>query len=126
MSLGLADAEWVASWIGLAKNLHYDLRKRDTLNREFNITSIMSKPQSDLSLAAITDAKSLYDNLVQEQYTGAEKRAALEICVIRDSLDTLGGAARWVPNDRTFSDCMTKLRGNVAPLMELIQTCKYI
>ena len=42
MSEGLADAEWVASWIGLAKDYRYDLRKRDLLNREFRITSIMS------------------------------------------------------------------------------------
>ena len=28
MSEGLADAEWAASWIGLVKDLHYDLRKR--------------------------------------------------------------------------------------------------
>ena len=33
MSEGLAEAEWVASWIGLVKDLHYDLRKRLTLNR---------------------------------------------------------------------------------------------
>ena len=33
------------------------------------------------------DANSHWVN--REQYTGAEKRAALEICVIRDSLDSL-------------------------------------
>ena len=93
LSSSLAEAEWVASWIGLVKDINYDLKKRDTLNREFKITSIMSEPDSDLSLSAITDAKSLYDNLVKGNYTGAAKRAALEICVIRDSLDSLGGSA---------------------------------
>ena len=44
---------------------------------------------SQMNLAAVTDAKSLYDNLVREQYSGAEKRAALEMCVIKDSLDSL-------------------------------------
>ena len=47
-------------------------------------------------MAMVTDAKSLYDSMMQEQYTGAEKRAALEICVIKDSLDSLGGIGRWV------------------------------
>ena len=84
MSEGLADAEWVASWIGLVKDYRYDLRKRDLLNREFKITSIMSTDDdSQMNMAAITDAKSLYDNLVREQYSGAEKRAALEMCVIK-------------------------------------------
>ena len=93
LSETLADAEWVASWIGLCKDLYYDLRKRDVLNREIKIAAIMSEPESDLDLASITDAKSLFDNMMQEQYTGAEKRAALEICVIRDSLESLGGKA---------------------------------
>ena len=73
MSEGLADAEWVASWIGYIKDLHYDLRKRHTTNREFKVTSIMSeKPDNELTLAAITDAKSLYDNLARKQFSGAE------------------------------------------------------
>ena len=32
MSDGLAFGEWMASWIGLARDLNYDLRQRDTLN----------------------------------------------------------------------------------------------
>ena len=94
MSEALADSEWIASWFGLAKDLEYDLRKRHLLNREIKIASLTTcHDNSELDLATITDAKSLYDNLMQEQYTGAEKRAALEICVIRDSLESLGGRA---------------------------------
>ena len=82
MSEALADSEWIASWFGLAKDLEYDLRKRHLLNREIKIASLTTcHDNSELDLATITDAKSLYDNLMQEQYTGAEKRAALEICV---------------------------------------------
>ena len=72
MSEGLADAEWVASWIGLAKSITYDLRKRDTLNREIQLTSIVAESDSGLDIACITDAKSLYDNLNREQLSGAE------------------------------------------------------
>ena len=72
MSEGLADAEWVASWIGLAKDITYDLRKRDTLNREIQLTSIVAESDSGLDIACITDAKSLYDNLNREQLSGAE------------------------------------------------------
>ena len=81
--------------------MEYDLRKRHLLNRESKIASLTTcHDNSELDLATITDAKSLYDNLMQEQYTGPQKRAALEICVIRDSLESLGGRARWVPHDR--------------------------
>jgi hypothetical protein len=126
MSEGLADAEWVASWIGLAKELSYDMRKRDLLNREFKITSIMStEDETQMNLAAITDAKSMYDNLVREQYSGAEKRAALELCMIKDSLDSLGGKARWVPHEENPVDCMTKIKGNAVRMLELLRTGKY-
>ena len=87
LSETLVDAEWVASWLGLAKDLKYDLRKRDQLNREIKITSIISEKDCELDIASIIDAKSLHDAISQEQYTGAEKRAALEVCVIRDSLE---------------------------------------
>ena len=80
---------------------------------------------SHMNMAAITDAKSLYDNLVREQYSGAEKRAALEICVIQDSLDSLGGTARWVPHEKNPVDCMTKLKGNASEMLTLLRKGKY-
>ena len=72
-------------------------------------------------MAAITDAKSMYDNLTREHNSGAEKRAALELCVIKDSLDRLGGTARWVPHEKNPVDCMTKLKGNAAMMLELLR-----
>ena len=78
-----------------------------------------------MNLAAITDAKSMYDNLVREQYSRAEKRAALELCVIKDSLDSLGGKARWVPHEENPVDCMTKIKGNAVRMPELLRTGKY-
>ena len=126
-SEALADSEWVASCIGLCKDLEYDLRKRHLLNREIKIASLTTcHDNSELDLASITDAKSLLDNLMQVQYTGAEKRAALEICVIRDSLESLGGRARWVPHDRNPADCLTKLKGNVDSLLKLMREGSYI
>ena len=43
LSETLANAECVASWIGLAKDLKYDLRRRNVLNRDIKITSILSE-----------------------------------------------------------------------------------
>ena len=78
MSEGLAQAEWVASWIGLARDLSYDVRKRIVTSRQFEVTSIISKGDSDRDVAAVMDAKSLYDNLTREQWSANERRAALE------------------------------------------------
>ena len=121
LSEGLAETEWVASWLGLARDLQYNMRQRDTLNREFNTTAIISEGDSELDMAAIIDAKSLYDNLNREQYSGAERRAALEVCVIRDSLEALGGRARWVPHEENPVDCLSKLKGNTSRLLQLLR-----
>ena len=85
----------------------------------------MSESQADFDMASITDAKSLYDNCVQEQYTGAERRAALEICVFRDSLESMDGTAHWVPHQENPSDCLTKMRGNAQRLLKLMRDAKY-
>ena len=98
------------------------MRQRDILNREIKVTAIITESDSGLDLASITDAQSLYDNLVQEKYTGAEKRADFEICVVRDSLESLGGKARWVTHNRNPADCLPRLKGNVECLLKLMVT----
>ena len=42
-STSLADGEWIASWLGLAKSLEYDLKRRNELNREIKIMNILSE-----------------------------------------------------------------------------------
>ena len=44
---------------------------------------------------------------------------------MRDSLEVLGGTARWVPHEKNVSDCMTKVKGNVVPLLKLMREAKY-
>ena len=91
--------EWMTTWFGLARDPKFILKDRDSVNREIEVQSIMSTAESPLrEMIAVSNSKSLYDNLNRDQFTGAEKRSALEICVIRDSLKALGGTARWVPH----------------------------
>eukprot|EP00971_Amphidinium_carterae_P166027 3290721-Amphidinium_carterae.1 len=92
LSAGLAQAEWISSWLGLATDLNYKLPMRDKENRRLQIQALMREPEdSNMRLVAALDAKSLYDNLQREAFSGAERRAALEIAVIRDSLRAIGG-----------------------------------
>ena len=102
MSSVLAECEWVASWFGLAKDLHYDLRQRDTLNREIKVTSIMSSDDSELNMKAITDAKSMYENLNREQFTGAEKKGTFgDLC--DSGLFGISGWTCWMGSSRRES-----------------------
>ena len=45
--------------------------------------------------------------------------------MIKDSLDQLGGAVRWVPHELNPVDCFTKLKGNAAPLIQLLRRGKF-
>ena len=112
LSEGLANAEWTDTRLGLAKNRRYRVIRRDNLNREFKLNAIVSKKEDHFDIVTITDAKSLYTNLTREQYSATEKRAALEICEILDSLEALNGSVRWVPREWNPVDSMTKMHGN--------------
>ena len=115
MSEGLAFGEWMATWFGLAKDLDYKMEDRHVNNREIKLQSIMSEAKSDLpTLLAVSDSKSLYDNATREQFTATEKRAAMEISVIRDSMDSVGATARWVPHELNVSDCLTKRKATAS------------
>lgn len=46
MSEAPADLEWVASWSGLCKDLHPDLRKVDLLYREIKIGAFTTWPMT--------------------------------------------------------------------------------
>ena len=60
------------SWIGQAKSTSNDMRKRQEMSQGIQITAVLRESDSDLKdLLAVADAKSMYDNLTREQYTGA-------------------------------------------------------
>ena len=42
--------------------------------------------------------------------------------MIRDSLESLGGSARWVPHEENPVDCMTKLKGNISRMLQLLKS----
>ena len=55
LSEGLADADWTATWLGLAKDRNYRVVKRDDLNRAFKLNAIVSKKEDHLNIVTITD-----------------------------------------------------------------------
>eukprot|EP00971_Amphidinium_carterae_P225119 4465625-Amphidinium_carterae.1 len=63
-------------------------------------------------LWAVTDSKSLYDVLNRESLSSIDRKAALELRWVRDTLSDLHGQCRWIPHDRNPPDTMTKQKGN--------------
>ena len=73
----------------------------------------------------ITDAKSLYDALIKcHPASRQDRRNALELAAIIDSMNRGGGMVRWTPHQRMAADMLTKAditKGNGA-LLHLLRS----
>ena len=83
-------------------------------------------PRKELGqLLTICDAKSLYDHLHSETAgCTADKRTAIEIQIVRASLDAQGGEVRWIDHSNMYADALTKRNGNVPLLQTLMRTAR--
>jgi hypothetical protein len=119
---GLAGCEWTFSLLNGMYLKNFELRKRDKQLSNIKVQALMAEPEhKEIRLLAIMDAKSLYDNLMKEATSQGEKRAAIEVVIARESLDVLGGIARWVPHELNIVDCLSKLKGNRKSMIDYLK-----
>ena len=55
-----------------------------------------------------TDCKSLYDVCTKNGSMPDERRVALDLLDVRESIEEMGDKIRWIPTDHMLVDCMTK------------------
>ena len=69
----------------------------------------------------LSNPKRLRDLLIHAGRVGVseDKRTAIEIQIIRNSLEQQAGKIRWVDHSGMYADCLTKRNGN-APLMQAL------
>ena len=123
LSKGLSEMAWT---ITVYKDLiteNFDLRDWQRMLRDQRVMAF-AKGDMDETLKqslCIVDAKSLFDHLVK-QTVGCtdDKRTAIEMQVIRQSMQETGAVIKWVPHPRMFMDCLTKRNGNRGPLLQLL------
>eukprot|EP00971_Amphidinium_carterae_P092284 1827116-Amphidinium_carterae.1 len=120
MSLRLSHAEWAMEWWKLAVDCNYDLRQRVQNAHQIDVRPVVKKNVEIPKLLAVTDAKSLFDTVNKESYSHTERRAALEVAVIRDSLNILSGQIRWIPHSMNAAYCLTKLGANAQAMIALL------
>eukprot|EP00971_Amphidinium_carterae_P146727 2907981-Amphidinium_carterae.1 len=80
------------------------------------------KPGPDQSAVLFTDSKSAYDILSQTRpsLSGVDRKAALEARVVMTSISAFDGQIRWLPHHRNIADGLTKEKGNVSPLIDVL------
>ena len=68
---------------------------------------------------AVVDCKSLYDHATAPTSPGGadDKRCAIDVLIIRESLGRLKCTLRWTPRDRMLADALTKKSADPADLL---------
>ena len=72
------------------------------------LRSDWAKMCNKIPFALGTDCRSLYDVCTQSGSLPEERRVALDIMDIKESIEEMGDQMRWVPTDHMLVDCMTK------------------
>ena len=123
MSEALAEVGWVRGLYEEMTNPSFDIVNWSAMTRHRGllVAGRTVDPKKELQeLLTICDAKSLYDHLLNETAgCSADKRTAIEIQIIRSSLDAQRGDVRWVDHVGMYAYGMTKKGGNI-PLVQVL------
>ena len=71
-----------------------------------------------------TDCKSLYDVCTKQGSMPEERRVALDLLDVRESIEEMGDQIRWIPTDHMLVDCLTKTMPADA-MMEYLKKMEY-
>ena len=65
--------------------------------------------KSSLQPTMVIDAIYVYDSYHKESMSAVDKRSGLEIRMVKEQLQSLGGQLRWVSSERQLADGFTKM-----------------
>ena len=82
---------------------------------------------SSRKVLIVTDCKSLFDHLISKSSpTLEDRRTAIDIIILRDSVNRLQAVVRWIPADRMLADALTKENPDAFDLLRgCIRTHQY-
>ena len=126
MSEALAEVEWIRGLFEELTNPILNINEWAAKSRNRGLMVAVGSSDAQLRLPkvlSIGDAKSLYEHLHTETSGGAnDRRTAIDIQIIRSSMEAQGATVRWVDHDGMYADAMTKRNGNVPLLQILMRT----
>ena len=120
LSRGLGELTWCVTVFNEMMCAAFDLREWQAALQHRRLCAVPGFSKDSENLAAV-DAKSLYDHLAKETcgHT-ADRRTALEMQIIRQTEAEVGASIRWIDHNRMIVDCMTKVGGNLEPMMKML------
>ena len=98
----------------------FQLMLREILDGHRCLATIWNVESPRLGML-MTDCKSLFDHLQSKSSpTLDDRRTALDIVIIRDSIAKMKTSLRWLPTDRMLADALTK---ESAEAVDLLRAC---
>ena len=127
LSKGLGDLMWLAVLMEEITNPKFNMKTWMEHMKEREVLVVGTEETQDLlrESLAIVDAKSLFDLLSKDTVGGQDKRTAIEIQIIREDLQKMQGQVRWVDHPAMVADPLTKVKGNVGPLHDLLKEGRF-
>ena len=94
---GLGHIEWIACHLAEMGNYNFNLASREEDLAKFHIQSVV-------------DCKSIFDHLQSFSSPGTvtDKRVAIDLVIIRETLRRVSGTVRWAPTWLQLADALTK------------------
>jgi len=130
MSECTAEIEWLRGLFEELTNPKFNIVEWRTYTRHRSLLTASRSVDPDKKLRkylSICDAKSLYDNLKNETAgIASDRRVAIDIQIIRGSLNDQDGEVRWVDHIGMYADALTKKNGNIPLIQLLMKTGKLI
>eukprot|EP00439_Symbiodinium_sp_Y106_P051746 s4878_g6.t3 len=122
LSRALGDLMWCVTLFNELTHVGFELKEWESSLQHRRLCVIPGKQEDSRNLAVV-DAKSLYDHLSKETcgHT-SDQRTAAEMQIIRQTLSELGASIRWVDHNRMLVDALTKMGGNVEPLLQVLRS----
>ena len=125
LSRALGDLMWCVTLFNELTHVGFELKDWERSLQHRRLCVIPGKQENPQHLAVV-DAKSLCDHLSKETcgHT-SDRRTAIEMQIIRQTLAELGASIRWIDHNRMLVDALTKIGGNTEPLLQLLQSGRW-
>ena len=83
-----------------------------TLHPNATLKETLAIDRPSLAPIFVTDAKALYDSFHRHaiNHGATDKRTSLELRVIREQVEGIGGTLKWISSERQFGDGFTKMQ----------------
>jgi len=125
LSKGLSELAWSVTVFNEMIAPHFELKEwqQEVRSRRLHALTKLEADETLKKGLCVVDAKFLFDHLVKETIGSTEdRRTAIEMQVIRQSMAETGTVVKWVSHGRMTMDCLTKRFGNKVPLYEFLDT----